>query len=576
MVYCLANNVVSPLGVTTEENYQAVKAGHSALTRYEGLWRLPEPFTAALFTDKQKQALAIDDLTTFESLAVASIRKAIAEVEIDITAPNVVFILGSTKGNVDLLKDNEKTPNEYYLGETASRIAQTVGITTHPIVACNACISGVSAIILAMRLLEGGFYDYAVVCGADVQNKFTVSGFQSLKAVSQDPCRPFDLERLGLNLGEAAATMILSRDRITCTSNSNAWCIESGAIRNDAFHVSSPSKTADGAYQAIMSAINGENPEELAFINAHGTATMFNDQMESIAIERAGLNSVPVNAYKGYYGHTMGAAGILETVLSMHAADNGVVLGTRGYQERGVSGKILMTSLHQPTAKSAFLKMISGFGGGNAAIFVSKDKEHIIDPVVNNNSEVQKLIVTHKVQISPLEVVVDGKTLLVSETGNNFLTSIYKKYVNDYPKFYKMDMLSRLGFLASELLLQAEGEERFIDCNNRAVILFNSSSSILSDKKYLESIDVKDNYYPSPSVFVYTLPNIVTGEIAMRNHYHGETSFYILTNKEEELINNVVRASFRDNATSSMITGWLDCINDQDYTINLVIIKRQK
>ena len=97
MVYCLANNVVSPLGVTTEENYQAVKAGHSALTRYEGLWRLPEPFTAALFSDKQKQALAIDDLTTFESLAVASIRKAIAEVEVDITAPNVVFILGSTK-----------------------------------------------------------------------------------------------------------------------------------------------------------------------------------------------------------------------------------------------------------------------------------------------------------------------------------------------------------------------------------------------------------------------------------------------------------------------------------------------
>ena len=235
MVYCLANNVVSPLGVTTEENYQAVKAGHSALTRYEGLWRLPEPFTAALFSDKQKQALAIDDLTTFESLAVASIRKAIAEVEIDITAPNVVFILGSTKGNVDQLKDNEKTPNEYYLGETASRIAQTVGITTHPIVACNACISGISAIILAMRLLEGGFYDYAVVCGADVQNKFTVSGFQSLKAVSQDPCRPFDLERLGLNLGEAAATMILSSDRITCTSSSNAWCIESGAIRNDAF-----------------------------------------------------------------------------------------------------------------------------------------------------------------------------------------------------------------------------------------------------------------------------------------------------------------------------------------------------
>ena len=101
------------------------------------------------------------------------------------------------------------------MGAAAERIARHLGFTTMPLVVCNACISGVSAIVAALRLLEAGAYDYAVVCGADVQNKFTVSGFQSLKAVAEDACRPFDIERIGLNLGEAAATIVFSNDGLT-------------------------------------------------------------------------------------------------------------------------------------------------------------------------------------------------------------------------------------------------------------------------------------------------------------------------------------------------------------------------
>ena len=569
MVYCLANNVVSPLGVTTEENYQAVKAGHSALTRYEGLWRLPEPFTAALFSDKQKQALAIDDLTTFESLAVASIRKAIAEVEIDITAPNVVFILGSTKGNVDQLKDNEKTPNEYYLGETASRIAQTVGITTHPIVACNACISGVSAIILAMRLLEGGFYDFAVVCGADVQNKFTVSGFQSLKAVSQDPCRPFDLERIGLNLGEAAATMILCSDRLTCTSSSNAWCIESGAIRNDAFHVSSPSKNGEGARLALCGTHADTIADQLAFINAHGTATMFNDQMESVAIERSGLNSVPINALKGYYGHTMGAAGVLETVISMCAAEDNTILATRGFSDRGVSGKILLSSENQSTQKDSFVKMISGFGGSNAALLVS------MAPKLNStNHIIPDYHKSHHVSLSPGELIIDGSKQVLSCDEKDWLTAIYKQHIGNYPKFYKMDMLSRLAFVATEILLQAEGKERFVTSDDRAVIMFNHSSSVQADRSYLSTIADDENCFPSPSIFVYTLPNMAVAEVAMRNLYHAETSLYILPERDDHVMQQVVRASLLDKTTCSMITGWLDYEDNDHFVADLYIIEK--
>ena len=145
------------------------------------------------------------------------------------------------------------------------------------------------------------------------------------------------------------------------------------------------------------------------------------------------------------------------------------------------------------------------------------------------------------------------------------LKALYHQYVGDYPKFYKMDGLSRLGFIASELLLQAEGLERFVACDDRAVIFFNHSSSIGADRKYLESIADPENFFPSPSVFVYTLPNIVTGEIAIRNHYYGETSFYILPERSEQQMEAILRASCLDTATRSIITGWLDYEDDEHF-----------
>lgn len=574
MAYVLATNITSPLGMTTAANYQAVKAKRSALRRYEGLWGLPEPCTASLFTDEQRHAMAIDGLTRFESLVVYSVQEALAQLNIDIAAKNVCFILSTTKANVELLDSIGCEPGPtIYPGETAQRIAHHLGFTTSPIVVCNACISGVAAIILAQRLLDGGCYDYAVVCGADVQNRFTVSGFQSLKAVSADDCRPFDMERNGLNLGEAAATMVLcgrqkqggipmasedeGRDRTQCLP-----IIEYGVIRNDAFHISSPSKNGEGAWLALRDLDVDVN--HTAFINAHGTATMFNDQMESVAIERAGLNPIPVNGLKGYYGHTLGAAGVLETVISLTALRDHTILSTRGFEERGVSGKICITAENADTDKTTFVKMISGFGGCNAAITVSASALPN-SPVIPRSP----IIPTHRVTLTPTTATVGGQPLSSSN-----LTALYKTFVGDYPKYYKMDGLSRLGFIATELLLQAEGEERFQKCDDRAVVLMGSSSSIDVDKKYMETI-AADNFFPSPSLFIYTLPNIVTGEIAMRNLYHGETSFYLLPERNEKTEKELILATLQDKKVKSVITGWIDYYDENNYMADLSIVAKQ-
>ena len=578
MVYKVADNILSPLGATTAENYRAVKAGRSALARNDRRWLLPdEQLTASLFTKEQESQFLVDGLSRFESMAVTSVRQALSQTTLDVSQPDVVFILSTTKADVELLtsgtthqtvavEESVQSP-----ADSAVHIAKALGFTTEPIVVCNACTSGLSALILASRLLTIGVYEYAVVCGADSQSRFIVSGFQSLKALSPEMCRPFDMERMGLNLGEAAATMILGK-------GGGAWTIGRGAVRNDASHISNPIKTGEGSYRALSAVVGDDRLSSYAFVNAHGTATIFNDQMESVAIQRAGLSTVPVNAYKGYYGHTMGAAGVLETILSMAALDDHTILGTRGFEELGVSGNVSLSAAHQSTDKRSFVKMLSGFGGCNAVQIFSRgvgENERLASKSSVNCklSTVNKTLATgHTVLILPDSVLVDGKEIDVEGKGKDLLTALYRQYVGDYPKFYKMDGLSRLGFMASELLLQAEGNDVAAEGDNRAVVLFNHSSSVSADRAYLDTIADPNNCFPSPSVFVYTLPNIVTGEIAIRHHYHGETSFYILPRRDEALMVSILRATFVDTATRSAVCGWLDYVDDQHFMADLQIV----
>jgi len=563
--------------MTTEQNYQAIKSGCSALTRFEGKWGLQEAFAASLFSEEQMNSMMVDGFTRFESIVSHSVREALNNVSFDISSERVVFILSTTKGNVELL--NEDTIDEKeYPGIAAKRIADELGIKTEPIVVCNACISGVAAQILAQRLLESGVYDYAIVAGGEVQSKFIVSGFQSFKAVTDEVCRPFDIERLGLNLGEGAGTIIFSSQ-----SSYAKWAIEEGCIRNDAYHLSSPHPQGEGYYLALKEVFGDE---QIATLGVHGTATMYNDQMESKAIQRAGLSDVPLTSLKGYYGHTMGAAGVIETIITMCATEDGIVLGARGFEEIGVSGRIDISSEERKTDKHAFIKMLSGFGGCNGAVRYLKDKkgapsnsfyesvaERTITPKgggleVSRTSE--ELKIRHCVRISTKEAFVDNVKFETSSEGKALLKELYKTHINDYPKFYKMDLLTRLTFVASELLLKAEGAEPK-DCEDRAVIIFNRSSSIVADKQYYETIKDDANYFPSPSVFLYTLPNLTTGEIAIRNHFYGETSFYILPEKNQKLMNDIIRVSFQDKKTKSIIAGWIECPDEDNFEAELNI-----
>lgn len=583
MAYIIADNIISPLGETSEDNYLSVKSGRSGIRAYEpGTCNIPEGFTASLlFEDFETLALkSAQKAIANAQKNIGNAQKAMGNVQLELKGKRTAFILSSTKGNIE---------ENISLADSAQRIASQLGIDTKPIVVCNACISGLSALILGNRLIDSGLYDAAIVCGCDTPRQFILSGFQSLKALSPEPCRPFDMERMGLNLGEAAATLILSKKPI----QENSWRMGDGFIRNDAFHISTPSKTADGLYLSLQRTLESftkeisstckqiDLKEHLAFINAHGTATLFNDQMESVAIGRAGLSDLPANAYKSFWGHTMGAAGILETIISMKAIDDDTILGTRGFSELGVSGKMNICAENRPTDKKGFIKMLSGFGGCNATIWAAQKPERENIALSQIEQQNREFTTTHTIRITPEEVILDqrkiweGKEELGEQEGlehHSLLTSLYKQMIGDYPKFYKMDGLSRLGFVASEILLNAEKGETD---KEKAIIFFNHSSSIASDRNYKESIKDKDNYFPSPSIFVYTLPNIVTGEIAIRNHFHGETSFFILPDKDERLMEEILQASCRDAQSKSFLTGWIDYEDERHFEAELKICRIQ-
>ena len=167
--------------------------------------------------------------------------------------------------------------------------------------------------------------------------------------------------------------------------------------------------------------------------------------------------------------------------------------------------------------------------------------------------------------------MVPGMTILDGNTISTLpLNELYRQFVGDYPKFFKMDSLCKLGFLASELLLGSLSAEQK---ENASIILFNKNGSLITDRNYQQTIS-ESNYFPSPALFVYTLANIITGEIAIRHKIYGETSFYILPNKDEEVMERMVKNIFLTSHPTFVLTGWVDYENENEYLAEIKIITK--
>ena len=374
-VFITSDNIFSPLGISSAENFAQLKVSVSGVKRHEDPTMSDQPFYASLFNreDASLHDDAKNKFTKFEKLLIASISDALQDSGVNTRDNKTVLIISSTKGNISLLESGtpgKELNKRIALTTSAKLVADHFHFVNQPIIISNACISGVLAIVTGMRMIQSGHYENAVIAGADVISKFVLSGFQSFQAISDGVCKPFDAARTGINLGEGAGTVILSsQKKYSCGIK-----VSAGSVSNDANHISGPSRTGEPLFAAIRKSLKNADlsPSVIDLISAHGTATVYNDEMEAKAITLANMQSAPVNSLKAYYGHTLGAAGVIESVVSIHSMKENIILPTMGFQNLGVTKPINICASLLKTSIKNCLKTASGFGGCNAAVIFSK------------------------------------------------------------------------------------------------------------------------------------------------------------------------------------------------------------
>lgn len=374
-IWVASDNIISPLGSTSLENFNAVCDGISGLKLSTSSTLSKDPVFLGKIPDDPgiSSASFPHTFTRFESLALKSILDALRDLKIKPESKRVIFVLSTTKGNIGLLENGNNSDPRISLFHSGKVIAEYFQNPNPPLIISNACISGIMALLVAKRLLKSGQYDHAIVVGADILSRFVVSGFQSLQAISPQRCKPFDKNRTGISLGEAAATMVLTTDPQGLGIEPDIK-ITGGGISNDANHISGPSRTGEELATAIRQALAkaGKTAADIDFISAHGTATAYNDEMEAKAFNLVEMQNTPLNSLKGYFGHTLGAAGLVESVISIFGLRNNMLISTFGFEDMGVSQPINVTRHNEKQPLRLCLKTASGFGGCNAAMVFEK------------------------------------------------------------------------------------------------------------------------------------------------------------------------------------------------------------
>ena len=364
-VYVGAKSVICPLGDTPAKVYDAMLRGETSLQSVEKPFGVDTTSYVGLVPNSFIPKEHIDS-TKLEDMLVKCYEHSVNKLRFDpFQDEDGLVIICTTKGNIDKIDkdDDPRLP----LTRLSKFMRQSFDLANEPMVVSNACISGVLGIITSARLIRAEKYDHVLVLGGDVVSEFTLSGFAALHALTEGACKPYDKNRTGINLGEAAAGLVLSNDDTLFKGRCDEYV--SGASANDANHISGPSRTGEGLHRSIERTLNpaSVSAAQIGYLSAHGTGTSFNDEMESIAFERSGLSDVPVNSMKGYFGHTLGAAGVIETLLGLEAMKRKELVASLGYEEEGVSRP--MNIIKQTTSPTSdyFLKTASGFGGCNAA-----------------------------------------------------------------------------------------------------------------------------------------------------------------------------------------------------------------
>ncbi|MFS1441480.1 MULTISPECIES: beta-ketoacyl-[acyl-carrier-protein] synthase family protein [unclassified Vibrio] len=317
--------------------------------------------------------------------ALHQIEDSIEQAKSQFGADRIAVVIGtSTSGISDgeaAFKQklaNGEFPADYHyskqeLGDTSEFVSQYCALTGPNYVISTACSSSGRVFLTAQRLLDSGIADAVLVGGVDTLCKLTLNGFHGLEALSTTHCKPFSATRDGINIGEAAAFMLLSKTKLAgvnaAQDTSNIALLGCGDS-SDAHHISAPHPEGNGAEQAMKKALHSAqlNAEDIGYINAHGTATPLNDSMESKAIHRIFANKVPVSSTKPLTGHTLGAASAIEAAIAWHILKYDLPLPLQKCQDKAEDIEIDLVNCSQKLKAKNILSNSFAFGGNNISL----------------------------------------------------------------------------------------------------------------------------------------------------------------------------------------------------------------
>lgn len=372
--YITHHNIISSLGFTSEANFDQLIQAKSGIKKHQ---RENNEVYFSSKVDKEKlnsEFKKIGDTesyTTLEKMMILSVNSILSSSNYKITK-RTGLIIATTKGNIDTLSPSSKfykDSKRSYLYELGNQINDFFDFKNEAIVLSNACVSGILAVSVAQRFINDGAYDEVIIVSGDLVSEFILSGFTSFQAISNEPCKPYSIKRKGITIGEAVASVL-----VTSKKKKNAIQVLGTGSCNDANHISGPSRTGEGLVMSVRSALNEAKikTHEIDYISAHGTATNFNDEMEAVAFSRLKMLETPINSLKGFYGHTLGTSGLLESIIGIKSLEKNTLIGSLGFDELGVSECINVIKKTEKKELNIFLKTASGFGGCNTAVIFKK------------------------------------------------------------------------------------------------------------------------------------------------------------------------------------------------------------
>lgn len=386
--------IISSIGNTVEENFQSLINKTPGISRIENIDTIhrDDIKVGEIKTSNQEfiQQLGLSDANNYSRtalLAEVAVLEAVKSAGIvDMNSCKTGLISATSVAGMDMTEKYyyslfEETKNRKYItahpaGDATTKIANRLGITDFVTTISTACSSSANAIMLGARMIKAGKLDRVIVGGADCLSKFTINGFKTLMILSDDNCKPFDADRTGLNLGEAAAFLVLESDEQVKKGNKKVLGYVSGyANANDAFHQTASSENGEGATIAMKKALKVADisANEIDYINAHGTATNNNDASESAAICRVFDDAIPsLSSTKAYTGHTLAAAAAIEAVYSVLTLQHSKVFPNLNFKTAIPETNIIpVTEVLEKEIKHV-LSNSFGFGGNCSTLIFSK------------------------------------------------------------------------------------------------------------------------------------------------------------------------------------------------------------